>query len=75
MGEVVDLFKKKSVAESLTIERKLTPELVREYKETILLVSQYQESLTIEDWKLIFIVLINFNRDLMVELGNLYDKE
>ena len=66
MGEVVDLFKKKSIAESLTIDRKLTPEIVREYKEVILLVSQYQDGLTIEDWKNCYLMMLSFN-DLMMK--------
>lgn len=64
MGEVVDLFKNKESPSKQ--ETKLTPELIREYKETILLVSQYQDSLTIEDWKNCYLMMLSFN-DLMMK--------
>lgn len=60
MGEVISFPTKQ------TDDRKLTPEIVREYKETILLVSQYQESLTIEDWKSCYLMMLSFN-DLMLK--------
>ena len=63
MGEVVDLFKSKESPSKQ--ETKLTPEIVREYKETILLVSQYQDSLTIEDWKNCHLMMLRFNDLLM----------
>ena len=64
MGEVVDLFKSKESPSKQ--ETKLTPEIVREYKEVILLVSQYQDSLTIEDWKNCYLMMLSFN-DLMMK--------
>lgn len=59
MGEIIS-FPTKQVD-----DRKLTPEIVREYKETILLVSQYQDSLTIEDWKNCHLMMLSFNDLLM----------
>lgn len=60
MGEIISFPAKQ------TDDRKLTPEIVREYKEVILLVSQYQESLTIEDWKNCYLMMLSFN-DLMMK--------
>lgn len=60
MGEIISFPTKQ------TDDRKLTPEIVREYKEVILLVSQYQESLTIEDWENCYLMMLSFN-DLMMK--------
>lgn len=60
MGDVIELFKKQE--SSSVDERKLTPELIQEYKSTILLVHQMQDQITdIEDWKHAYSMVLNFN--------------
>lgn len=59
MGKVID-FPTKAKAEPT--EEKLTPELVKEYKDTILLVHQMQDQIVeAEDWKHAYGMVLNFN--------------
>lgn len=69
MSDVIDLnaFRQK---QSQIDERKLTVELVKEYKDVILLVAQYGDSLTVEDWKHAYGMMLNFNHILLIELGD-----
>ena len=48
---------------------KLTPELLKEYKDTIGLVLLYQDELSVEDWKSCFGMMLAFNNILMIELS------
>jgi len=67
LSKIVDLneFKKN---QSIIDNRTLTPELIKEYKDTILLVGQYADSLTIEDWIHTYGMMLNFNHILLLEL-------
>lgn len=61
MGDVISLFKDKSCID----ERRLTPELIREYKDTILLVHQHQDQLEKEDWVHAYGMVLSFNNLLL----------
>ena len=68
LSKIVDLneFKKN---QNGVDNRALTPELIKEYKDTILLVGQHADSLTIEDWIHAYGMMLNFNHILMAELN------
>ena len=69
MADVIDFtkFKQKQSENS----GKLTPELLKEYKETIGLVLLYQDELSVEDWKHSFMMMCHFNHIILKELEEL----
>lgn len=72
MGEVINIFKNKEQSVDDSIDtRKLTPDLVRQYKDTILLVSQYQDQLEKEDWVHAYGMVLSWNSLIMQELEKL----
>lgn len=68
MSDVIDFTQYKQ-KQSVVDERKFTPELVKEYKQTIGLVLTYQDDLSNEDWKSCFGMMLAFNNILMIELS------
>ena len=68
MADVIDFTKFKQKQSNID-ERKLTAELVKEYKDVILLVAQHGDSLTKEDWIHAYGMMLNFNPILMTELN------
>ena len=67
MADVIDFTKFKQKQSNID-ERKLTAELVKEYKDVILLVAQHGDSLTKEDWTHAYDMMLNFNHILLLEL-------
>lgn len=67
MSDVVDFTKYKQ--KQSQNDGRLTPELVKEYKQTIGLVLSYQDDLSVEDWKSCFGMMLSFNNILMIELS------
>ena len=67
MADVIDFTKFKQKQSNID-ERKLTAELVKEYKDVILLVAQHGDSLTKEDWIHAYSMMLNFNHILLLEL-------
>lgn len=51
--------------------RSLSPELIREYMDTIMLVDQFKDSLMEDDWKHAYGMLLNFNYLLLNEIGRI----
>lgn len=66
MAKIVNFPKKES---SVVDDRGFTPELVKEYKETIGMVLTYQDDLSNEDWRSAFGMMLAFNNILMIELS------
>lgn len=66
MGDILDFPKKEP---SAIDERTFSPELVKEYKATIMMTLAYQDELSVEDWKHVFGMMLNYNNVLMIELS------
>ena len=64
---VID-FTKYRQKQSPIDERPFSKELVREYKETIMLTLAHKDKLACEDWEHAFGMMLNFNAILMKEL-------
>ena len=64
---VIDFTKYKQKQSSID-ERPFSAELVKEYKETVMLTLAYKDQLTCEDWEHVFRMMLNFNAILMKEL-------
>ena len=67
MADVIDFTKFKQKQSNID-GRKLTAELVKEYKDVILLVAQHGDSLTKEDWVHAYGMMLNFNHILLLDL-------
>lgn len=66
MGDILEFPKKES---SVIDERAFSPELVKEYKATIMMTLAYQDELSVEDWKMVFAMMLQYNNVLMIELS------
>lgn len=66
MTDVIDFTKYKQ--KQSHNDGRLTPELLKEYKDTIGLVLAYQDELGIEDWKTSFMMCLHFNHIILREL-------
>lgn len=67
MSDVIDFTKYKQ-KRSLIDERPFSAEIVKEYKEAVMLTLAYKDKLTCEDWEHAFGMMLNFNAILMKEL-------
>lgn len=63
-----DFKKKQDEIEELTVEAVLTPELVRDYKECILLVAEHADALSREDYIMAYQMMLRFNHLLMLRI-------
>ena len=64
---VIDFTKYKQKQPSID-EHPFSAELVKEYKETVMLTLAYKDQLTCEDWEHVFGMMLNFNALIMREL-------
>lgn len=63
-----DFKKKHESLDELTVEAVLTPELVRDYKECILLVAEHADALSREDYMNAYAMMLKFNHLLMLRI-------
>lgn len=64
-----DFKKKTNVTEDLYVDLTvLTPELVRDYKECILLVAEHADALSREDYMNAYAMMLKFNHLLMLRI-------
>ena len=66
MADVIDFTKFKQKQHQN--DGRLTPELLKEYKETIALVLAYKDQLSAEDWEHSFMMCLHFNHIVLREL-------
>lgn len=64
---VIDFTKYKQKQSSID-ERPFSAELVKEYKDTVMMTLAYKDKLTCEDWEHAFGMMINWNAILMKQL-------